>query len=1031
VIKPNIIETIGIPSAGGGGIGDMTKLVYDPANKTEQVLTISDLAAISEVVVSTEATLQDYIDNEWVDGSIGVGDKVIINAGASPIEAWMLKINNGSVVSDYIHLTTDAAAEVAYDETLVPSGLTSTNLQDAVDEIQTNNPGIQFDITNTDVPVEGQVNWNSDDKTLQIGLNGGNVALQLGQEEMIRATAMEDISNGEVVYVSGATGNNIEVSFANNTDFTTACKTIAVATEDVLTSQKGYFTSFGFVRDIDTSGFSEGDELYLGTSGSITNIMPTAGACIVRIGYCTRSSATEGSIYVNISVLTSKTISELTGEPTGFSDPSAVIINGDSTTRTVTLTGTWTAHYKGVKNNTIVSGWTSPAHGTDTTTQYFLNYNGTDIEWTDVASLDATFFQNLLIAFAFYDSINSNWVYLREPHGFMPWQSHRGDHYNIGTYKLTGGTLSGFVLNSVTAADRRPDVSGCVVYDEDIPTTILGLAAGTYTLYGILGTDADASFLVGANDIVRLSGNRPFWNEFTGGSWTQTLIGNNEYMNVWLIAIPVTADASSQAYRYVWQQGQFASSVLSDVQSRSVFDLSQGELEVLTPESVYIARVIIRYLGGNWDIVQVDNLTGSRVSQATSPSGVFLSSVASDTSLTGLGTTDSPLGLSGTFTPASDSTTAFQFFKADGTTSVLTIDTTNDSVGIGTDSPTGNEVLYIANDTKNRKIAIKSSTALGGGYIDFYNNLNSSKGYIGYPSSNTNDNMAIWNRSDADILFGTNNTQKMVLRSDGLLYVEGAIESNGGSIQSNGVQSTRAPKITLYRPLEDFGDITYGTDSSPTETFYFKNRNAGTDAGIYAGSLNTGSSSPGVGVYGALIRNGSSNASTLLSVDTTSAVAPYKIIHFYGTQGQCLIRGDGDVENTNNSYGGISDIRLKENVEPARNYLDDLMKLELKTFNFIGKNTKNLGLIAQDVEKIFPKIVKTAEGFDGYYDKDGNKITDHKTIIYSVIPLMNLSAIQELKKENDDLKQTISLLRQEIIEINQALGFETNKELMT
>ena len=44
--------------------------------------------------------------------------------------------------------------------------------------------------------------------------------------------------------------------------------------------------------------------------------------------------------------------------------------------------------------------------------------------------------------------------------------------------------------------------------------------------------------------------------------------------------------------------------------------------------------------------------------------------------------------------PASDSTTAFQINKADGTTNVLNVDTTNGRVGIGTTSPGANLYRY-------------------------------------------------------------------------------------------------------------------------------------------------------------------------------------------------------------------------------------------------------------------------------------------------------------------------------------------------
>ena len=61
-------------------------------------------------------------------------------------------------------------------------------------------------------------------------------------------------------------------------------------------------------------------------------------------------------------------------------------------------------------------------------------------------------------------------------------------------------------------------------------------------------------------------------------------------------------------------------------------------------EFVFIGKLILRYQGGNWDIQQVEKLTGTRVSQA-SVSGGYLSAVTTDTTLTGAGTGTSPLGV--------------------------------------------------------------------------------------------------------------------------------------------------------------------------------------------------------------------------------------------------------------------------------------------------------------------------------------------------------------------------------------------------
>ena len=67
---------------------------------------------------------------------------------------------------------------------------------------------IDFDLLYTDGNYEGRLQWNNEDGTLEYGLAGGNVNLQIGQEIVVRVTNKTgtDIPDGSAVYVSGAQG---------------------------------------------------------------------------------------------------------------------------------------------------------------------------------------------------------------------------------------------------------------------------------------------------------------------------------------------------------------------------------------------------------------------------------------------------------------------------------------------------------------------------------------------------------------------------------------------------------------------------------------------------------------------------------------------------------------------------------------------------------------------------------------------------------------------------------------------------------
>jgi len=111
----------------------------------------------------------------------------------------------------------------------------------------------------------------------------------------------------------------------------------------------------------------------------------------------------------------------------------------------------------------------------------------------------------------------------------------------------------------------------------------------------------------------------------------------------------------------------------------------------------------------------------------------------------------------------------------------------------------------------------------------------------------------------------------------------------------------------------------------------------------------------------------------------------------------------------NGTVGAVSDQNLKKNIEPARNYLTDLMNIEVVKYNWISdSNTdhKELGYIAQQVETVFPSMVDEHT----YNDGNGNSVTQKMLKKEVFIPMM-LKAIQELNAKVDAQAITIAELQ--------------------
>ena len=119
------------------------------------------------------------------------------------------------------------------------------------------------------------------------------------------------------------------------------------------------------------------------------------------------------------------------------------------------------------------------------------------------------------------------------------------------------------------------------------------------------------------------------------------------------------------------------------------------------------------------------------------------------------------------------------------------------------------------------------------------------------------------------------------------------------------------------------------------------------------------------------------------------------------------VADSGNVTNTNNSYGAISDVKLKENIVDATPKLDKLNQVRVVNYNLIGEEQKQLGVIAQELEQIFPSMIDESPDLD----KEGNQLgTTTKSVKYSVFVPMLIKSIQEQQAIINDLKARIETL---------------------
>jgi hypothetical protein len=186
--------------------------------------------------------------------------------------------------------------------------------------------------------------------------------------------------------------------------------------------------------------------------------------------------------------------------------------------------------------------------------------------------------------------------------------------------------------------------------------------------------------------------------------------------------------------------------------------------------------------------------------------------------------------------------------------------------------------------------------------------------------------------------------------------------------------------------------------SSPTERMRI-----GQNGGVAVRStgnypfVSNSSSAPGTT---ATLFAGNCNASDLVGTGATTVFIVYN---------------NGNVQNTNNSYAGISDIKLKENIVDASSQWDDLKALQVRKYNFKEETKQEthtqIGLIAQEVELVSPGLVSESPD----RDEDGNDLgTVTKSVNYSVLYMKAVKALQEAMERIEQLEAEMAEVKAQL-----------------
>lgn len=203
---------------------------------------------------------------------------------------------------------------------------------------------------------------------LQFHNGASSMSVHIGRQTIMEATNSGALINAfRPVYISGTFPGfppTAEISQASNSSLTTA-KVVGLTAHDAPASLDCYLVTSGTLYGVDTSAFTAGDALYLGsTAGTITNVRPAAPAYVTRIGSADRI-AVAGTIQVSIEapVLGWGTANQVRGMNAAATGEESKTITGTAGRLTVTQgVGSVTLDVDTTLTNTFVTG---PASATD------------------------------------------------------------------------------------------------------------------------------------------------------------------------------------------------------------------------------------------------------------------------------------------------------------------------------------------------------------------------------------------------------------------------------------------------------------------------------------------------------------------------------------------------------------------------------------------------------------------------------------------------------------------------------------------
>ncbi len=376
------------------------------------------------------------------------------------------------------------------------------------------------------------------------------------------------------------------------------------------------------------------------------------------------------------------------------------------------------------------------------------------------------------------------------------------------------------------------------------------------------------------------------------------------------------------------------------------------------------------------------------------------------------------------------------FVHKNASNTVLMVVSSSGWVGIGTSAANGGEIFTVQNSATRAQVRFGGDNDAGGrigfdyngdsSYIDVYGGHGSTARYRDFEIDARK--LKLFSRENDDVILGQGGNEHMAVRGSGKVHISSSAAIVGSSTASLHVEGSGSEVVAvdgtngrLFSVTDEISGSIFSANTvagipviEATSAYEVKLDPFGNGQLLFGNCAATADKSFNfhADVNGVIMDIVNPNTGNPKILDMSfSGEAPDDNTSYYlrGTDtsaDRVVIWADGDVNNADNAYGSISDVRIKQGIRDANSQWNDIKAVKVRNFKKnedveqYGDNAwEQIGVIAQELEasgmdkliKEHPASKNEATSGDGSF-KEGDMI---KSVSYSVLYMKAIKALQE------------------------------------